>query len=37
LILYHQLFNGVTEAELLREVEERYEGKVVSGRDLEIY
>jgi ribonuclease BN (tRNA processing enzyme) len=37
LILYHQLFHGVTEAELLREVEERYEGKVVSGRDLESY
>jgi ribonuclease BN (tRNA processing enzyme) len=37
LILYHQLFNGVTEAELLQEVEERYEGRVVSGRDLEIY
>jgi ribonuclease BN (tRNA processing enzyme) len=37
LILYHQLFNGVTEAELLREVEEGYGGKVVSGKDLEIY
>lgn len=37
LILYHQLFHGVTEAELLREVVERYEGKVVSGRDLETY
>jgi ribonuclease BN (tRNA processing enzyme) len=37
LVLYHQLFHGVTEAELLREVEERYAGKVVSGRDLEIY
>ncbi|MBN2390530.1 MAG: MBL fold metallo-hydrolase [Anaerolineae bacterium] len=37
LVLYHQLFHGVTEAELLREVEERYEGKVVSGRDLETY
>jgi len=37
LVLYHQLFHGVTEGELLREVEEAYEGKVVSGRDLEIY
>ena len=37
LILYHQLFNGVTEAELLREVEEGYEGQVVSGRDLDVY
>jgi ribonuclease BN (tRNA processing enzyme) len=37
LILYHQLFNGVTEADLLREVQEGYAGKVVSGRDLETY
>jgi ribonuclease BN (tRNA processing enzyme) len=37
LVLYHQLFHGVTEAELLREVEEGYEGKVVSGRDLAVY
>jgi ribonuclease BN (tRNA processing enzyme) len=37
LILYHQLFNGVTETDLLREVEERYEGEVVSGRDLDVY
>jgi ribonuclease BN (tRNA processing enzyme) len=37
LILYHQLFNGVTEAELVREVEERYDGTVVSGRDLDVY
>ena len=37
LVLYHQLFHGVTEAELLGEVKEGYEGKVVSGRDLEIY
>jgi ribonuclease BN (tRNA processing enzyme) len=37
LILYHQLFNGVTEQELLAEVRERYEGKVVSGKDLDVY
>lgn len=37
LILYHQLFNGVTEQALLREVQERYTGKVVSGNDLEVY
>jgi ribonuclease BN (tRNA processing enzyme) len=37
LILYHQLFHGVIETELLREVEERYGGKVVSGKDLEVY
>lgn len=37
LILYHQLFHGVSEQELLAEVQERYEGNVVSGRDLDIY
>ena len=37
LVLYHQLFHGVTEAELLREVEEGYGGKVVSGKDLAVY
>jgi ribonuclease BN (tRNA processing enzyme) len=37
LVLYHQLFHGVTEAELLREVKEGYEGKVVSGKDLAVY
>lgn len=36
-ILYHQLFWGATESELLTEMRERYEGRVVSGRDLEIY
>lgn len=37
LILYHQLFWGVTEEELLSEVQERYDGKVVSGKDLEVF
>jgi ribonuclease BN (tRNA processing enzyme) len=37
LILYHQLFHGVSERELLREVQERYDGAVVSGRDLGVY
>ncbi len=37
LVLYHQLFNGVSEEDLLLEVKEGYEGKVVSGRDLAIY
>jgi ribonuclease BN (tRNA processing enzyme) len=37
LILYHQLFWGTPEEDLLREVTERYDGKVVSGRDLDIY
>ncbi len=37
LILYHQLLHGVSEQELLQEVQERYAGKVVSGRDLDVY
>jgi ribonuclease BN (tRNA processing enzyme) len=37
LILYHQLFHGVSEQALLDEVRERYDGPVVSGRDLEVY
>lgn len=37
LVLYHQLFHGVTEAELLQEVKDRYTGVVLSGKDLEVY
>jgi ribonuclease BN (tRNA processing enzyme) len=37
LILYHQLFNGATEEELLMEVAEGYDGKVVSGKDLDVF
>jgi ribonuclease BN (tRNA processing enzyme) len=37
LILYHQLFHGVAEGELLQEIQEHYDGEVVSGRDLEVY
>ncbi|MFW9818790.1 MAG: MBL fold metallo-hydrolase [Candidatus Thorarchaeota archaeon] len=37
LILYHQLFWGVSEAELVAEVKEGYNGKVVSGKDLQIF
>lgn len=37
LVLYHQLFWGVSENELLQEVKELYNGKVVSGSDLDIY
>jgi ribonuclease BN (tRNA processing enzyme) len=37
LILYHQLFFGVSEQELLSEVRGSYAGKVVSGKDLEMY
>ena len=36
LLLYHQLFMGVTDEELVREVREAgYPGSVVSARDLE--
>lgn len=37
LILYHQLFWGASEKELLSEVKKNYKGKVVSGKDLNIY
>ena len=37
LILYHQLFWGTTEDELLNEIRQGYQGKVVSGRDLDVY
>lgn len=37
LILYHQLFWGVSEDDLLKEVRAGYSGKVVSGRDLDVY
>ncbi len=37
LVLYHQLFWGTTEAELLNEIRQSYPGKVVSGKDLDIF
>jgi len=37
LILYHQLFWGTTEESLLNEVRAGYSGKVVSGKDLDVY
>jgi ribonuclease BN (tRNA processing enzyme) len=37
LILYHQLFWGTSDEDLVKEVQTFYKGKVVSGRDLEIY
>lgn len=37
LILYHQLFWGSSEEELLSEIKERYDGKVVSGKDLDVF
>jgi ribonuclease BN (tRNA processing enzyme) len=37
LILYHQLFWGVSEADLLKEVKSGYGGRVESGHDLDVY
>lgn len=37
LVLYHQLFWGTSEDDLLTEVRAGYSGKVVSGRDLDVY
>jgi ribonuclease BN (tRNA processing enzyme) len=37
LVLYHQLFHGVSEQELLDEVRRGYDGPIVSGRDLDVY
>jgi ribonuclease BN (tRNA processing enzyme) len=37
LVLYHQLFWGVSESDLLYEIHERYDGPVVSGKDLDVY
>jgi ribonuclease BN (tRNA processing enzyme) len=37
LVLYHQLFWGATDQELLDEIAERYAGPVVSARDLEVF
>ncbi|HEX4951676.1 MAG TPA: MBL fold metallo-hydrolase [Blastocatellia bacterium] len=37
LILYHQLFWGTSEEDLLNEIRQGYSGKVVSGRDLDVY
>lgn len=37
LVLYHQLFWGTTSAELVDEIKKYYQGKVVSGNDLDIF
>jgi ribonuclease BN (tRNA processing enzyme) len=37
LVLYHQLFFGSSDEEILREVRESFDGRVVSGKDLEVY
>jgi len=37
LVLTHQLFQGVSDTDLLREVREGYSGPVVSAKDLDIF
>jgi ribonuclease BN (tRNA processing enzyme) len=37
LVLYHQLFWGATEDELLAEIRQNYNGEVVSGNDLDVF
>ena len=37
LVLSHQLFWGASDADLLREIQEHYDGPVVSGRDLDVF
>lgn len=37
LILYHQIPSGFSEEDLLAEIRAAYKGRVVSGRDLDVY
>ncbi len=37
LILYHQLFWGMTDESLMEEMSRYYKGKVLSGRDLQVF
>ncbi len=37
LILYHQLFWGKSEIELVEEIRKKYDGQIVSGKDLDIF
>ncbi len=37
IVLYHILFWGATDKELLNEITENYKGKVIVGRDLDVY
>jgi len=37
LVLYHQLLHGVSEADLLQEMRDHYDGEVASGRDLDVF
>ena len=37
LLLYHQIYRGGSDDDLLREIKTRYAGKVISARDLGVY
>ena len=37
LVLYHQIFWGATEEEILKEIRGHYNGSVVSGKDLDVF
>ncbi len=37
LVLYHQMFHGVPEGEMLQEIRNHYAGAVVSAHDLDVY
>lgn len=37
LVLYHQMFHGVPEGEMLQEIRTHYPGAVVSAHDLDVY
>jgi len=37
LVLYHQLFWGANDADLVGEIRESYKGAVVSGKDLDVF
>ena len=37
LVLYHLLFFGTSEEDLLKEIQDHYKGKVVVGNDLDVY
>jgi len=37
LVLYHQIFEGLPEQDLLDQLKQTYKGKVASARDLDVY
>jgi ribonuclease BN (tRNA processing enzyme) len=37
LVLYHQMFHGVSEGEMLQQIRNHYAGGVVSAHDLDVY